>query len=79
MWPRLPSILIAITSELDTDIPVWQWPRLALALLRAGPDGLDSRTLERGMTKPFTTNQGASVLLPDWPNINPLIEDMFGN
>ncbi|HEY5669252.1 MAG TPA: LCP family protein [Anaerolineales bacterium] len=78
MWPRLPSVVVAIMNEVDTNIPLWQWPRLALAFLRAGPDGLDNRTLERDMTTPFTTNQGASVLLPDWSKINPLIEDMFG-
>jgi len=78
MWPQLPNILIAIMKEVDTDVPTWQWPRLALAILRAGPDGLDNRTIARDMTTPFTTNEGASVLLPNWSKIEPLIEEMFG-
>jgi hypothetical protein len=55
------------------------WPRLTLALLLSGPDGIDNRTIEREMVTPFTTDQGASVLLPDWSQINPLVREMFGN
>ncbi len=78
MWPRLPAVVVALSQNLDTNVPWFQWPRLGMALLRAGPDGFDSQTIEREMVTPYTTNQGASVLLPIWPKIKPVIVEMFG-
>jgi LCP family protein required for cell wall assembly len=77
-WPRLPSMFLAFAQAVDTNIPWWQWPRLAAALLRAGPDGIDNRTITREMVTPFTTSQGASVLLPNWALMNPVLLQMFG-
>ncbi len=76
-WARLPAILLSLPSALETDLPYWQWPRLGFALLRAGSDGIDGRTLTREMATPFTTSQGASVLLPNWELIWPLVNEMF--
>ncbi len=77
-WPRLPTFFAAVFEAVDTNIPFWQWPRLGLAILRRGIDGIDNRTLEREMVTPFTTSEGASVLLPNWNVINPLLLEMFG-
>ena len=76
-WPRIPLVMAALAKDVDTNIPWWQWPRLGLAILRAGPDGIDNRQIERQMTTSFTTDQGANVLLPDWSQINPLVKEMF--
>lgn len=78
MWPRLPMVLAATVDQIDTNVPLWQWPRLGLAVLRAGPDGIDYRSIDRDMVTPFTTNQGASVLLPEWSRINPVVAEIFG-
>jgi len=78
MWPKIPMIIRAGFQQFDTDIPWWQFPRLAVALLRAGPDGMDSRIITREMVTPYTTAEGASVLLPDWSKINPVVREMFG-
>jgi LCP family protein required for cell wall assembly len=77
-WLRLPAAAAAFFQVMDTNLPAWQWPRLAVALLRAGASGIDNRTLTRDMVTPFTTNQGANVLLPNWEAINPVVEEMFG-
>ena len=77
IWPRLPFIVAALPAALETDLPAWQWPRIALALLRAGPDGIDGRALDRDMAVPFTTADGASVLLPNWALIDPVVEELF--
>lgn len=77
-WRHLPVVLPAIASTLDTDIPIWLWPRLGLALLRAGGEGLDSRTITREMVTPFRTEGGAAVLNPRWELINPVLMEMFG-
>ncbi|MCI0519703.1 MAG: LCP family protein [Chloroflexi bacterium] len=76
-WPRLPAALDALIENTDTNLPWWQWPRLGLAVLRAGPDGIANRAIQREMVTPFTSAEGASVLLPDWNQINPLMTDVF--
>jgi len=77
-WPSIPAVAAATFQAVDTNLPVWQWPRLALAFLRAGPDGINHQTLNREMVNPFTTDQGAQVLGPNWERINPLVDQMFG-
>lgn len=77
-WPRLPRAAIALLRSIDSDLPLWEWPRLALALLRAGPEGIDGRTITRPMVRPFVTGQGAQVLDPNWDIINPVLMEMFG-
>ena len=77
-WWQIPGVMLALMRSIDTDIPVWLWPRLAVAAVRAGPEGVDNRTIQREMVNPFTTEQGASVLLPNWGLINPVLSEMFG-
>lgn len=76
-WLRLPQLLLAVNAAVDTNLPPWQWPRLGLALLRAGPAGLDTRAITRDMVTPFVTEQGAQVLAPNWELIQPLVEELF--
>jgi LCP family protein required for cell wall assembly len=78
-WPRLPGVARAFFSAIDTNAPVWIWPRLAMALLRVGPNGIDNRIVTRQMTTSFITDQGAMVLLPKWESIRPMVEEMFGS
>jgi len=78
-WTRLPEIIRALNAAVDMNIPYWQWPRLALAILRAGPGGIDSHTITREMVHPFTTSQGAQVLGPDWGAIGDVVKTIFGN
>jgi LCP family protein required for cell wall assembly len=77
-WVKIPGALPSLVRSLDTDIPLWQWPRLAIALLRTGPDGLAFHSISREMATGFTTDQGAQVLAPNWSLINPVLREMFG-
>lgn len=77
-WPKLPFTILAALRVVDTNIPLWQAPRLGFAFLRALLFGIDARTFTREMATPFATSEGASVLLPDWSLINPTMRDMFG-
>jgi LCP family protein required for cell wall assembly len=77
-WPRLPAALMVLRPWVATDLPLWEWPRLGLALLRAGSAGIESRTIDWNMVRPFTTSRGAQVLEPLWERINPLLNEMFG-
>jgi LCP family protein required for cell wall assembly len=77
-WLRAPEIAGAIASTIDTNLPVWQWPRLGVALARAAlMNGIHSQTLDRTMAIPYVTDGGAQVLLPQWDQIQPLIRDFL--
>jgi len=78
-WKRVPGALWALAQVIDTNIPVWQWPRLGFAFLRSTLFGADTRTISREMVTPFQTSGGAQVLAPDWDKITPVIAEMFGN
>lgn len=77
-WPRLPAVFKAFFNSVDTSLPAWEWPRLAVALLRAGPEGIESHIITRDMVNPYVTDQGANVLLPNWAAIRPLVKEVFG-
>ncbi|HET6595592.1 MAG TPA: LCP family protein [Anaerolineales bacterium] len=77
-WMSLPQLVSSLAQVIDTNIPLWQWPRLVFALLRAFLFGIDSQTITREMVVPFQTSQGAQVLAPNWEAIHPLLNKMFG-
>ena len=77
-WARLPGVLNALFASIDTNLPIWQWPRLGFTLLRIGPAGIDNQLISREMVTPFTTSDGAQVLLPVWEKISEIIKEMFG-
>ena len=77
-WPQVPAFLYSLAGTLETDIPLWQMPRLLFALSRSVLFGVDGRTITPGMVTPFQTAGGAQVLAPNWDLINPLLKEMFG-
>jgi len=77
-WTCIPGALSAYSNIVETNIPMWQWPRLGFALLRTPLFGIDARTITREMVTPFQTSGGAQVLAPDWEAINPILMEMFG-
>jgi anionic cell wall polymer biosynthesis LytR-Cps2A-Psr (LCP) family protein len=77
-WPLLPQFILSVLQVVDTNIPIWQWPRLIFVLLRAQFVGMDSHTITPDMVIPFQTSGGAQVLAPNWELVNPLIREMFG-
>lgn len=77
-WPRVPAVIEAALSSVDTNLPTWQWPRVGAAFVRAiMTGGLDSRTIQREMTTPTITDGGANVLMPNWDLIRPFVDGMF--
>lgn len=78
-WKYILPAIIATSQTVDTNLPVWLYPRLALVLVRTALFGLDGRTISREMVVPFRTDQGAQVLAPNWDAINPLLRQMFGH
>ncbi|MGB9521835.1 MAG: LCP family protein [Anaerolineales bacterium] len=76
-WRYLPSVTLTTLSAVESNVPYWQIPRLGVILLRVGISHIDSKIIDRDMTTSYITDQGASVLLPNWDKINPLIQKMF--
>lgn len=76
-WDRLPAVIQVGMESIETNIPIYHWPRLGVALLRGTISGMDNRTITRDMVTPFTTSGGAAVLAPNWDRINPVVDEMF--
>ncbi len=76
-WPRIPAVLAVAAANIDTDLPIWLWPRTAYALIFSSLKGFDAHTLDRTMITPWVTDEGAQVLKPNWELMNPLIDGLF--
>ena len=74
----LPSVVRATTETIDSNVPIWHWPRLIFTILRVGSDDIDNHVITRDLVNPFTTEDGAQVLAPDWGKIEPLLTEIFG-
>ena len=78
-WLSVPGAMFAMVQAIDTNIPIWDWPRLSIALLRAVLfDGINAITIPREAVTPWITDAGAQVLLPNWDAIHQIILEMFG-
>jgi len=76
-WPLLPGVYQALQSAVETDMGLRDLSRLALAWQRAGEGGVEQIVIDRDMTTPFQTADGAAVLLPRWELIHPLVSSRF--
>ncbi len=76
-WIRLPAVTAALFRSVQSNIPVWVYPRLIYAALFSSVYGFDAHTFDRDMTTGWTTDGGAQVLLPNWEKINPLLYRLF--
>ena len=77
-WMLIPEFLEELNFSVDTNIPLFVYPRLAIALFRINPENIEFKIISREMVTPFTTDGGAAVLAPNWDLIHPLINDIFG-
>ncbi|MEJ2513449.1 MAG: LCP family protein [Anaerolineales bacterium] len=78
-WLKAPNIFIAMVETIDTDIPLWQMPRLIVTAVRSFLfEKIEFIILQREMVNPWVTPAGDMVLLPDWPKIQPVIQAEFG-
>lgn len=77
-WWRWPGIVSALGRAVKTNVPFYDWPRLGLALLRAAlANTIDSHVIDRDYVTPYTTGQGANILMPNWDAIHPLVVELF--
>lgn len=76
-WWRLPDVYLAFVQNVDTNLNILDVAMLAPTLLWVGPDGIDHRVLDNTYVTGTVTETGASVLLPQWDKIQPLLDEMF--
>lgn len=77
-WPRLPLVYSAVITSTTTNLNPIDIFRLSPTLLRVGVGGIQRHVIEGRMVQSTTTSGGASVLLPVWSEINPLLMAEFG-
>ncbi len=77
-WWRVPGVYLAFANNVDTDFSLIDglllWPTLVWANT-AGK--VDFQIIDEQMAVGATASSGASVLQPQWSQINPLVEEMF--
>jgi LCP family protein required for cell wall assembly len=78
-WIRLPVLVKAGISSVETDLSWLQLARLAVAVIRVGPDEMDHLVIDQDLVNPHVTPAGAAVLLPRWERIRPLLGRIFGD
>lgn len=76
-WLRFPAVMLAITKNVQTDIPLWLWPRLAVSFTLSALNGFDAHVFDRTYVTPWVTEDGAQVLLPRWELILPAVQQFF--
>jgi polyisoprenyl-teichoic acid--peptidoglycan teichoic acid transferase len=76
-WWRAPLVVTTTLRSIDTNLPVWEWPRIAVAFARGLVTGINNKTLTRDMVTPTITSEGADVLLPNWDRIYPLVNEVI--
>lgn len=76
-WVRLPAVIGAFFQAVDSNVPLWVWPRLVYGIAFSAIKGFDSHAITREMTTSWVTDQGAQVLLPNWDLILPMVNEAF--
>lgn len=76
-WVRLPALMAAITQNVQSDVSLAQWPILGRTALILAAGDVESLVLDQNYVDPWTTESGASVLLPRWEAIHPAVEQLF--
>lgn len=77
-WILYPEVFATLSQSIDTNLPLWIWPRIGFAILRLGLDDIDNRVINRELVTPMVTSEGAQVLLPNWALIDPVVDEIFG-
>jgi len=74
----IPRVYIAFQNAVETDLSLRDLFRLAATWQLSSADGLETIVIDRTLVTPYRTASGASVLLPRWELIHPLVQAKFG-
>jgi len=76
-WSRVPYMLTKVMAAVDSNLPIWLWPRVVTSFAFAGIFGFETLVIDRSMVTPTVTSEGAQVLLPNWGLILPFVGENF--
>lgn len=78
-WWRIPDVYAAVMTNVESDMTVFDIALLAPAILRVGPDGVDHRVMSRENSMVYNAGftNDPYLLAPNWPVIDPVVEEMF--
>jgi LCP family protein required for cell wall assembly len=76
-WRLIPSVYRTFQTAVESDASFPDLIGLALAWQRTGEAKMEQFVIDRQLTTPFQTAQGAAVLLPRWELIRPLVQTEF--
>ncbi len=74
---RLPQLLATLRDALSTDLEPLEVLALANLARDIGLEGVEMRAIDESLTTPFTTWDGAQILLPDKAGIQALLQELF--
>ena len=78
MLVHLPDLWAVLQSSILTDLPLSEMIKLGTLVPHIQPENIHTLTMDYTLTKDFTTDKGARVLLPQYDKINPLTQMWFG-
>lgn len=73
----MPRVYLAFRNAVETDLSLRDLFRLAATWQLSNEDGLETIVIDRNLVTPYRTPSGASVLLPRWELIHPLVQTKF--
>jgi LCP family protein required for cell wall assembly len=76
--PKLPRLIQACLAALTTNAD----PQMVLSVASLAPQlkdvTVDNRVIDESMAPNYFTSEGAQVLMPDWPAIRLMLQQMYG-
>ena len=76
-WLRIPGVAGAVLSATQSDLTPADYPALAQLALFLATGRVESVVLGNDYTTPWTTPNGAYVLLPNWDAILPQVDALL--
>jgi LCP family protein required for cell wall assembly len=76
---RAPELWDEFRDSIETDLSIAQVLRLALLVQALGSEGVRSAGIDQHVTTPWTTPDGAQVLLPDTAAIQQVVVDLLAD
>jgi LCP family protein required for cell wall assembly len=74
---RAPELWSEFQDSIETDLSIAEVVRLALLFQTVGTEGVQTAGLDQEVTTPWTTPEGAEVLLPDTAAIQQRVVDLL--
>jgi len=76
-WPRFPLLFATFLSATESDMSGAEMLGVGRLIRSAGRENLKTFVVDQRYTQPYTTPQGAAVLLPRWDKIRPDLVALF--